>query len=80
MEPWVLRANNGSWNTTSRANDVLYGNSFLKPQTLRVCERSNVFQACPPSPVTLLPTVRKHTGHVHSAVSVHQRWGERSVK
>ena len=24
MEPWVLYANNESWNTTSKTNDVLY--------------------------------------------------------
>ena len=25
MEPWVLYANNESWNTTSKTKDVLYG-------------------------------------------------------
>ena len=25
MEHWVLNANNESWNTTSKTNDVLYG-------------------------------------------------------
>ena len=25
MEHWVLYANNESWNTTSKTNDVLYG-------------------------------------------------------
>ena len=25
MEHWVLHANNESWNTTSKTNDVLYG-------------------------------------------------------
>ena len=25
MEPWVLYANNESWNTTSKTNDVLHG-------------------------------------------------------
>ena len=25
MEHWVLDANNESWNTTSKTNDVLYG-------------------------------------------------------
>ena len=25
MEHWVLYANNESWNTTSKGNDVLYG-------------------------------------------------------
>ena len=25
MEHWVLYANNESWNTTSKINDVLYG-------------------------------------------------------
>ena len=26
MEHWVLYANNESWNTTSKTNNVLYGN------------------------------------------------------
>ena len=25
MEPWVLAANKGSWNTPSKTNDVVYG-------------------------------------------------------
>jgi len=25
MEHWVLYANNESWNTTSKSNDVMYG-------------------------------------------------------
>ena len=25
MEPWVLAANKESWNTPSKANDVVYG-------------------------------------------------------
>ena len=25
MEHWVLNANNESWNTTTKTNDVLYG-------------------------------------------------------
>ena len=25
VEPWVLYTNNGSWNTTSKTKDVLYG-------------------------------------------------------
>lgn len=33
MEHWVLYENNESWNTTSKINDVLYGNKTFKITT-----------------------------------------------